>query len=60
MNTPITKRMQINRHLSQKKSAAKLTEDETPKKEDKKPAITGMPQDASGNLQNCTITCNRN
>ena len=40
MNTPITKRMQINRHLSQKKSAAKLTEDEKKKKEDKKPAIT--------------------
>ena len=51
MNTPITKRMQMNRHLSQKKSAAKQT-----KEEKKKPAITGQTQDASGNLQNSTGT----
>ena len=47
MNTPITKRMQINRHLSQKKSAAKQVE-----KED----ITGQTVDSSGNLQNSTGT----
>lgn len=49
MNTPITKRMQINRHLSQKKSAAKLTEDE-------KAAQKGQTQDAEGNLYDSTGT----
>lgn len=47
MNTPITKRMQINRHLGQKKSAAKQVTT-------KKPAITGQTQDASGNLYDST------
>ena len=46
MNTPITKRMQINRHLSQKKSAVKQT----------KPAITGQTQDESGNLYDSSGT----
>jgi len=46
MNTPITKRMQINRHLSQKKSVAKQT------KED----IKGPTKDKDGNLQNSTGT----
>lgn len=58
MNTPITKRMQINRHLSQKKSAAKLTEDEKKKKEDKKPDITGDTKDDKGNLTRSTGTGN--
>ena len=58
MNTPITKRMQINRHLSQKKSAAKLTEDEKKKKEDKKPAITADTKDDKGNLTRSTGTGN--
>ena len=53
MNTPITKRMQMNRHLSQKKSAAKQT-----KEKKKKPAITGQTQDDKGNLTTSTGTGN--
>ena len=59
MNTPITKRMQINRHLSQKKSAAKQTAKEIAEKkkeEDQKPAITGPTQDDKGNLTTSTGT----
>ena len=44
MNTPITKRMQINRHLSQKKSAAKQTD------------ITGPTKDKDNNLYTSTGT----
>ena len=61
MNTPITKRMQMNRHLAQKKSVAKQTAKEIAEKkkeEDKKPAITGPTQDASGNLTTSTGTGN--
>ena len=36
MNTPITKRMQMNRHLSQKKSAAKQTKEKKKKKREEK------------------------
>ena len=44
MNTPITKRMQMNRHLSQKKSAAKQTD------------ITGPTKDKDNNLYDSTGT----
>lgn len=52
MNTPITKRMQMNRHLAQKKSAAKLTEEE----KKKKAAQKGQTQDDKGNLYDSTGT----
>ena len=52
MNTPITKRMQVNRHLANKKSAFPQTN----KEESKKTSQSGDTADSSGNLTKSTGT----